>query len=217
MTNFAAARDHMIEGQIKPNQVTDLRLLDLLRQIPREHFVPASLRAVAYVDEDIEIAPGRYLMEPMVFARLVQAAVPGARDHVLDVGAGSGYSAAVLSGLAGTVVALEQDTDLAARATALMAESRRANVTVVEGSLKAGCPAHAPYDVILVNGLVEELPQALFDQLADGGRLVAVRPVGGVGKAVLYQKEAGVTGGRELFDAAVAPLPGFEAPKGFMF
>lgn len=217
MTNFAAARDHMIEGQIKPNQVTDLRLLDLLRETPREHFVPASLRAVAYVDEDIEIAPGRYLMEPMIFARLVQAAVPGARDNVLDVGTGSGYSAAVLSGLAGTVVALEQDADLAARATALMAESRRANVTVVQGPLNAGCAAHAPYDVIFVNGLVEEMPQALLDQLADSGRLVAVRLAGGVGKAVLYQKDGGVIGHRELFDAAVAPLPGFETPRGFIF
>lgn len=217
MTNFAVARDHMIEGQIKPNQVTDPRLLDALRGTPREIFVPAALRGVAYVDEDIEVAPGRYLMEPMIFARLLQAAAVGPRDHVLDVASGSGYSAAVLASLAGTVVALEEDADLAARATALLAESSRANVQVVKGPLTAGCAAHAPYTVIVVNGLVEEVPQALLDQLADGGRLVAVLLVRGVGKAVLFQKDRGVIGHREMFDAAVAPLPGFRKPKGFVF
>ncbi|MDA5193284.1 protein-L-isoaspartate O-methyltransferase family protein [Govanella unica] len=217
MTNYAIARDHMIEGQIKPNQVSDPHVLEAFRHTAREVYVPAALRGVAYVDESIEIAPGRYLMEPRVFARLLQAALPGAGDVVLDVGSGSGYSAAVLAALAGSVVALEEDGDLAARATALLAESGLANAEVVKGALVDGCAGHGPYQVIVLNGQVDEVPQALLDQLADGGRLVGVERLGGVGKAVLYQKDQGIVGRRELFDASVAPLPGFAKPKSFTF
>lgn len=217
MTNFAAARDSMIEGQIKPNQVNDPRIIAALRETAREMFVPASLRGVAYVDEDVEIAPGRYLIEPRVFARMLQTAQVGPQDTVLDVGSGSGYSAAVLSALAGSVVALEENAELAAQATALLAESGRANVAVVQGDLAAGVAGHAPYNVIVVNGLVEEVSQPLIDQLADEGRLVAIEVVRGVGKAVLYQKHQGVVGRRDLFDATVAMLPGFAKPKGFVF
>ncbi len=211
------ARTHMIEGQIKPNNVTDPRLVEALGAIPRELFVPAALSAVAYVDEDLEIAPGRYLMEPMIFARLLNAAQPQPSDVVLDIGAGTGYASAVLSQLAGAVVALESDAGLADRANALLAEVRCDNAVVAHGPLAAGWASQAPYDVILINGMIEQVPAAIFDQLAEGGRLVTVLFADGAGKAVLYRKDGGVIGRRDIFDAAIGPLPGFEQPQGFVF
>jgi protein-L-isoaspartate(D-aspartate) O-methyltransferase len=217
MSNFAAARQHMIEGQIKPNQITLPALIVALGEIPRELFVPRALQGVAYVDEDIAVAPGRYLMEPMVFARLVQALALTPADLALDVGCATGYSTAVLSRLCGAVVGLEEDEALAEKANQLLAELQCDNASVARGALVAGCPSQGPYDAILLNGAVEYVPTALADQLKEGGRLAAVVREEGVGKAVLYVKADGVLGRRELFDAAVPPLPGFLAPKKFVF
>lgn len=217
MSDFAVARDLMIEGQVKPNRATDPRLLAALRAIPREAFVPASLKAVAYVDEDIKIAPGRHLMEPRVLSRLIQALEVGADDLALDIGGGSGYSAAVLSKLAGAVVAVEEDAALAAQAEKLLAGQGCDNAVVVCGPLAQGCPSQGPYDAIFINGAVEEAPEALLQQLKEGGRLAAVVMANGVGKAMLYLKSHGVVGRRELFDASVPPLPGFALPKKFVF
>lgn len=217
MMNFEIARDHMIEGQIKPNQVVDPRLIEALRAVPRELFVPAALRGVAYIDEDIEVAPGRYLVEPLVLARMIQAAQPSPRDIVLDIACATGYSSAVLAQLAGAVVAVEEDESLAARATGLLADLRYDSVVVVTNDLTKGWPAQAPYDVIVINGMVEEVPQDLLDQLNENGRLVTVQSIDGVGKAMLYVKAGGAVGHRELFDAATPLLSSFAKPRSFTF
>ncbi|HEY8351243.1 MAG TPA: protein-L-isoaspartate O-methyltransferase [Sphingomonadales bacterium] len=207
----------MIDGQLKPNQVNDPRILDAFRVVPRELFVPSSLKGVAYVDEDIEVAPGRYLLEPLVLARMIQAANPTARDVALDIACGTGYSAALLAQLAGAVVAVEEDQELVDRATGTLLDLRYDSVVVVKSLLTQGWAEQAPYDVIVINGMVEDVPQALLDQLNENGRLVAVENMRGVGKAMLYIKEGGIIGRRELFDAASPLLPGFVKPRGFVF
>jgi len=217
MENFAAAREHMIDGQLKPNQVTAPRVLDAIRAVPRESFVPKALRGVAYVDEDIEVAPGRFLLEPMVFSRLLQEARISDSDVVLDIGCATGYSSAVLAELAAAVTAIEEVPELADEAEARLAELECGNVAVVRSAFAEGSGDHAPFDVIFINGAVEEIGQALFDQLAEGGRLVCVYDVRGVGKASIFIKEGGVVGRRELFDANVPYLPGFAKKPSFVF
>ena len=217
MDEFSATRQHMVEGQIRPNRVTDARLVAAMAEVPRERFVPRNLRGVAYVDEDIEIAPGRYLMEPRVFARLVQAARIQDSDIVLDVGCGRGYSTAVLARLAATVVALESDEALAAKAGETLAELEVDNAVVVTGELTAGYPGQGPYDVIFLSGAADQVPEPLTDQLAEGGRLVAVIGGGGVGRATLIARHDELLARRALFDAAVSPLPGFHEAPGFVF
>ena len=207
----------MVNGQIRTNKVTDQRVAAALLAVPRELFVPKALRSVAYVDEDIAIGGGRYLMEPMVFARLLQAAEIEPRHVVLDVGCGTGYSTAVLARLAGSVVAIESDEELAARARELVAELAMDNAAVVISRLSDGYAEQAPYDVILLNGAVEVVPDVLTGQLAEGGRMVLVKRERGVGKAWLYRRDQGVVSGRELFDAQVMPLPGFAKPAAFVF
>lgn len=214
--DYAVARQHMVDSQIRTNKVTDERLIDAIRALPRERFVPERLRARSYLDDDVEIAPGRFLMEPMVTARLVQAADVKPTDMALVVGAATGYAAALLARLANTVVALESDAGLAQRAGAAYAELAIDNAAVVEGALAAGCAKHAPYDVIYLDGAVEHLPQALIDQLGEGGRMVGVLVERGVGRAMLWTKSGGSVSSRVLFDANVAPLPGFQAPPRFV-
>jgi protein-L-isoaspartate(D-aspartate) O-methyltransferase len=217
MTDFAAARHNMIEGQIRTNRVTDPALLDALANLPREQFVPAARRSVAYVDEDIRLTDDRYMMEPMVLARLLQAAEPATTDVVLDVGCATGYATAVLAHLAATAIGLESDAGLAKQAGELLARLAIDNAIVVEGPLADGFAKHGPYDVILVGGTVAEFPAALLDQLAEGGRLVGVRRRSGPGEAVLMLKRHGVVAGRVLFEAAVPYLPGFAPKPSFVF
>ena len=223
MADFATMRTHMVESQILTNKVTDPRLVEALLALPRERFVPAARQGVAYVDEDLAIAPGRYLMEPAVFARLVQAVAPGETDTVLDIGCGSGYSAAVLAHLAGTVIALESDDELRAIATETLPVLGADNVVVVDGELAEGYPDQAPYDVIVIEGGCARVPRAILDQLGEGGRLAAVvagqRPGGRshLGQARLFERIGGVVSSRVLFDAALPMLPGFEARQGFVF
>lgn len=217
MADFAALRRLMLDSQIKPNKVTDLRVQDALLAVPREIFVPESLKPVAYVDEDLNLGAGRYLIEPRVFARMLQEAGIAADDKVLDIAAGSGYTAAVLGHLAGSVVALESAADLAAKAKEAVAALGLANVTVVTGDLTKGHAAAGPYDVILIEASVPEVPAGLFEQLAEGGRLVAVLRNGPIGVATLYSKTGGIVGSRPLFDAATPILPGFERPAAFVF
>jgi len=220
--DFAAQRIKMVDGQIRTTDVTSAELLAAMLAVPRENFVPARRRELAYIDEDILIGgaggPGsRYLMEPSPFAKLVQLAEIRDGDAVLDVGAGTGYSAAVLSRLAGSVTALESDPSLAAAARAALAALGCANVTVVEGQLRDGFAAGAPYDVILVGGGIEELPESLTVQLKEGGRLVAVEGFGNAGIARVHVKWNGIVSGRRAFNAAVKPLPGFERAPEFEF
>lgn len=214
--DYAVARQHMVDSQIRTNKVTDERLIDAIRAMPRERFVPDSLRARSYVDDDVELAPGRFLMEPMVTARLIQAAEVLPANIALVVGAASGYAAALLAKLADTVVALEADAALAQRASSVFADLGIDNAAVVEGPLAAGCAKHAPYDVIFLDGAVEQVPQSLIDQLGEGGRMVGVVSDGGVGRAMLWIKSGGALSRRILFDANVTPLPGFKAPARFV-
>lgn len=218
MTDYAAFRRNMVENQIRTNKVTDPTLLTVLTEIPRERFVPERLRPIAYVDEDIEIGNGRYLMEPMVLARMLQTAQVGPRDMVLDIGCATGYSTAVLARIANTVVAVESDPELAAMATATLGELGIDNAAVVEGPLEEGYPKQAPYDVIFLGGTVSRVPPAIAEQLGEDGRLVAVVSDGaGVGRATLMLRTAGILSTRPVFDAATPGLPGFAAEPGFVF
>ena len=217
MIDFSAARRHMIDCQLRPSRVTSAPLLDAMAALPREQFVPAAVRGIAYVDEDLPIGGGRFLIEPLVLARLIQAAAPAPGDTVLDVAAATGYSSAVLSRLAGSVVALEDDKALADQAAAALSKLAIDNVQVVVGPLGEGHLKRAPYAVILVNGAVEHVPDALIAQLAEGGRLAAVVGTGPVGRATLLTKRRGQASPRILFDAGVSPLKGFTKEPGFVF
>jgi protein-L-isoaspartate(D-aspartate) O-methyltransferase len=217
MADFAVARQNMVLSQLEPNQVTDPSVTEAMASVPREAFVPSHLAGVAYVDEDLEIAPGRYVIEPVVLARMLQAADIKPGDLVLDIGCGTGYSTAVLARLAATVVALENESDLAARATETLARLAVDNAAVVTGPLALGMAAQGPYDVIVLQGAIPDLPAALGEQLADDGRLVAVTGSGGIGKATLFGRHEGVISGAILFDAGIPPLPGFEQPDEFIF
>lgn len=221
--DFQGLRVKMVDGQVRTTDVTDAAILAAMLTVPREDFVPQERRALAYIDEDIEVAPAgegrdaRYLMEASPFARLVQLADLRDGDRVLDVGCASGYSSAVLAAIAGEVVALESDPTLAAQARETLASQGLGNVTVVEGPLAGGHAARAPYQVILVNGAVDEVPAALLDQLGDGGRLVAVVGTGNAGRAILHVKENGLVSVRHAFNAAVRPLAEFRRTPAFEF
>lgn len=223
MTDFKTARENMVDSQLHTADVTDSRILAVMGTVHREQFVPSALRPIAYMDDDIRIRdadksnPARYLMEPMAFARLVQLAAVRKSDLVLDVGCGMGYSTAVLAGLADSVVALESDETLAQAATQRLSEQGVDNAAVVIGPLADGYPKQCPYNVIVLNGAVPEVPERLLDQLADGGRLVAILDRGPVGKAHIYVRHGSVASGKLAFDASVKPLPGFERETAFTF
>lgn len=215
--DFSVARRNMVDNQLRPNKITSLPLIQALLDIPRERFVPDAARGVAYVDDDVPLGGGRWLLEPMLFARLAQAAEIKPSDVVLDVGAVSGYGAAVLSKLAATVVALEEDAALAKALAANIDALAIDNVAAIEGRLAAGCAKQAPFDVILLEGAAHEIPAALADQLAEGGRLVGVIDKGGAGQAILMTRRHGVLSRRVLFDAATPLLPGFAPQPTFVF
>lgn len=218
MTDFAAARHNMVEGQIRTNKVTDPALIDALSSLPREQFVPAERRSVAYMDEDLRIGGDRHLLEPMILARLLQEAEPTKTDVALDIGCATGYATAVLARLTATAIGLESDPALARQAGETLSRLAVDNGIVVEGPLADGYPKHGPYDVILIDGAVGDVPRAILDQLAEGGRLVTIRRRGpAMGEAVLYLKRHGAVAARPLFDAAAAYLPGFAPRAGFVF
>jgi protein-L-isoaspartate(D-aspartate) O-methyltransferase len=218
MVDYAAARLNMVDSQLRTNKVTDAALLDSFEAVPREAFVPERLRGIAYIDEDIALGNGRFVMEPMILSRLLQAARPEADDIALDIGCATGYATAILSRLVATVVALEADAGLAAQANRTLSELEIDNVVVVEGALIEGYPKQAPYNVIVLGGAVARIPVAISDQLAEGGRLVTVvKDTTGMGRATLMQRNGGVVSSRVLFDAAVPMLPGFELEPGFVF
>ena len=218
MTKFEAARAHMIESQLRPNKVMDGRVLRAFAEIRRELFVPQHLRVVAYIDEDLPLGRGRYLTEPMVAARLLQAATIERTDTVLIVGTGMGYEAALAAMLARSVVAVEEDPELARRARAALVEHSIASVSVVEAPLPQGYRPRARYDVILFCGGVAEVPSEIDSQLAEGGRLLAVvKSANGLGRATLRTRTGGVVARRVLFDAATPLLPGFLPKPAFVF
>jgi len=219
MADFNAARQNMVASQIRTNKVTDPKLLSALAETPREGFLPSRLREIAYVDEDLAIGGGRYLMEPMVLARMIQALDLDADDVVLDIGCAFGYSSAVLARLATAVVAVECDASLAREATIKFAEIGVDNVVVVEEEeLSNGHKEQAPYQAIFLNGAVPEVPEELIGQLAEGGRLCAVIDSGtGAGQAIRTVRHGTTVATRVLFDANVPPLPGFDRETGFVF
>lgn len=207
----------MVDSQLRPNKVTDQRVLAAFARIRRELFVPNRLGAVAYIDEDLPLGNGRYLMEPMVAARLIQAAAVARSDAVLVVAAGAGYEAAVLSLLAKKVIALEEDPELARRGRAALVDHAIATVEAVEGRASLGWRARAPYDVVLFAGAIAAIPGEIVAQLSDGGRLAAVERTGTVGHAILARRAGMALARRIIFDAATPLLPGFAPAPSFIF
>jgi protein-L-isoaspartate(D-aspartate) O-methyltransferase len=221
MPDFAALRHAMVDGQVRISDVTDLRVLEAMLDLPRERFVPRDKLDLAYLDLDIPVSgagrPIRRLLKPMVLAKLIQAAEIGENDHVLDIGCATGYSAALLGRLASSVVALEEDGELAQAAKTALSAVRATNVTIVTGPLKSGWPAARPYDVIMLEGATEVVPLGLHPQLREGGRLVCVLGRGPAGKAMLYRSLEGELSGRPIFDAAAPLVPGFAQSPEFVF
>jgi protein-L-isoaspartate(D-aspartate) O-methyltransferase len=221
--DFVKARNCMVDGQVRTGDVTDLRILAAMLDLPRERFVPADHAELAYADLDLPLrgepasASARCLIRARNLAKLIQATDVAAEDRVLDVAAATGYGAAVLAHMAHEVVALEEDPALAAFARKGLAACDIHNVSVVTGPLTAGWPATAPYDVILIEGASEIAPRMLFPQLCHGGRLACIEGRGLAGKAMLYRSFGGVVSGRPIFDAAAPLLPGFVQPPAFVF
>jgi protein-L-isoaspartate(D-aspartate) O-methyltransferase len=216
--DYAAARQHMIDSQIRTNKVTDPSVIEALAAVPREAFVAEAQKKLAYIDRPVAIGAGRRMTEPMVLARLLQTAQLKHGETALVVGAGTGYSAAVLGRLVKKVVALESAADLAERSRAILGQLGIGNVAVVTGDLGAGWAGDGPYDFILVDGAAEFVPEALTAQLADRGRLaVVIKDHGVVGRGTLFTRADGVISQRAIFDADAEVLPGFTRPQRFVF
>ncbi len=217
MFDATGARRFMVDGQIRTADVTDAGLLEAMLTVPRERFLAPALAQLAYLDGDVPIGHGRALMRPMVLAKLIQAAHLGAADRVLDVGCGTGYSAAILGCLAGRVTALEEQAELARQANDALAAVGAEKVEVVVGPLTAGWTAGAPYDVILLNGAAEIVPETLGRQLKPDGRLLCVHGRAPATKGTVFHVIEGRLVGRPIFDGAAPLLPGFAAPPVFVF
>jgi protein-L-isoaspartate(D-aspartate) O-methyltransferase len=217
--DYAQARRGMVDGQVRPHDVTDPRILTALLAVPRERFLDPLHRPLAYLDTEVPVSAQsrRALLKPMVFGKLLQAAEIKETDRVLDVGCATGYSAAVLARLAGNVVALEEDAALARTATSNLAAVGAANLSIVSGPLTAGWPQGGPYDVILLEGRSEVAPEALLEQLNDNGRLLAVIGGAPMAKATIYRKVGPSVTAQLLFDAGAPLLPGFVKPPEFVF
>jgi len=217
MTDYSRMRSSMVEGQVRTSDVTMTGLVEAMREIPRELFLPKAKRAQAYADAYVEIAEGRWLLRPRDFSKLLQALEPARGDIALDLACGRGYGCAVLARMVETVVGLETDEAMVEKATAALAQIGADNAVVIGGDLKNGAPDQGPFDLVFVHGAVIEPPKSWFDQLADGGRLGVFEVGDGAGRAVLYRRDGGVIGRRELFDAQAPILPGFEPEPAFVF
>ena len=212
MEDLAGARRAMIDSQLRPEGVVDSAVVEAIAALPRENFVPAAARAFAYGDRPVPLGNGRALAPPAVTGRLLSELEPRRGERALVVGAGSGYTAAILASLGLKVIALESDADLASLAKAASPE-----IEVIEGKLAAGHPGGAPYDIILIDGAVEQIPEAIFAQLGEVGRVGAVISDRGVTRLAVGRNIDGRVGLRTIADADVAPLPGFERPRAFTF
>jgi protein-L-isoaspartate(D-aspartate) O-methyltransferase len=223
MADFAALRAAMVDSQIRTVEVNEPRVLDAFRQVPRERFVPSRQRGLAYADEHLLLKPGeagapaRYLVAPAVLARLIQAAEIAPTAIVLDLGAATGYGAAVLSRLANSVVALEPDAELAEVATENLVALDVGNVAVLNRALPAGFAEEGPYDAIVVEGAADEVPAELLAQLKEGGRLVAMVGRGQAAAGTVYLRSGGEVSARSIFNAGAETLPGFVRSAGFVF
>lgn len=221
MADYTDARLNMVDSQLRTSGVTDPRVLDVTQEVPREIFVPAALRPVAYLDGDLRVTGAgetpRYVMRPYSFGKLLELAVIREGDVVLDIGTATGYSAAVLAKLAETVVAVESDEDLAGKATANLDTLGITNAAVITGALEAGYAKGGPYDVIVLEGAAEHLPADLLDQLKENGRLVTIFHEDGRSRGRIYTKKRGTVTFRDAFDGSAELLPGFELSEGFVF
>jgi protein-L-isoaspartate(D-aspartate) O-methyltransferase len=221
MSDFSTARQKMVDGQVRPSDVTDLRIIDAMLAVPREAFVPASQRALAYLDLDLDVSEAggakRFLIKPVVIAKMLQAAEISEADNVLVVGCASGYTAAVVAKLAARVTATESDSSLAAKASDVLAKLGFGNVTVRTAAAAEGDEANAPYDVIVLAGATGIVPDRLYRQLRDGGRLVGVFAMSKPPRAMIVTHSHADFGDRALFDAVVPVLPGLERPPAFVF
>ncbi len=220
MSGFATARQKMVDGQVRPNDVTDIRILDALLAVPREAFVPPNQSALAYLDVDLDISEGgarRVLIKPQVLAKMLQAAEIAETDKVLVAGSATGYAAAVVAQLAGRVVATESDPAQVAKANGVLAQLGLANVTFKAAAAADGDPADAPFDVIVLDGATEVAPERLYGQLKSGGRLVGVFAIGKPPRAMIVTHSHDDYGTRALFDASVPVLPGLERVPAFVF
>ena len=223
MQDFALARRMMVDGQVRTFDVHALPVLAALDAVPRERFVPQGRENLAYIDQDLPVSDGiagaerRFMLKPMFLGRLLQALDVTRGEKALDVAGGLGYSAALLTHLGATVTALESSEALATAARERLAALGIAGMTTVAGPLEKGWPDGAPYDVILVNGLLEVRPQRLLDQLADGGRLGCIERRGKAGRAVIYLRTGNVVGSRSICDAGALVLSAFKAEPGFVF
>lgn len=216
--DYFAARHTMVQNQIRTNRVTDPKIIAAMSELPRERFAPDWARGIAYVDEDIPLNGGRYLIEPLTSALLLQAAEINADDVVLDVGCGTGYISAISARIASAVVALESDAELAARAGATLADLGIETATIVVGPLREGWPAQAPYDVIVFGGAVSAIPAKIVEQLAQGGRMVVVITEDkGLGCGTLLLRQGGTVSRRAIFEAAIPVLPEFALEPTFRF
>jgi len=221
MSGFATARQNMVDCQVRPSDVTDIRILDAMLAVPREAFVPEPRQALAYLDLDLDVseadADKRYLIKPAVLAKMLQAADIKSSDRVLVVGCATGYAAAIVARLAAEVTATESDPALAAKAQAILAANGCGNVAVRVAAPADGDSANAPYDVIVLNGATEIVPERLYRQMRDGGRLVGVFATSRPARATLVTSSHGDFGHRALFDAAAPLLPGMKPVPAFVF
>jgi protein-L-isoaspartate(D-aspartate) O-methyltransferase len=223
MLDFAQARRHMVENQLRTFDVNDLRVLAAFESVPRELFVPAGREGLAYIDQDLPVSDGlavlerRSMLAPMVLARMIQALNLDRGDKVLDVACGLGYSSAIMARLGASVVALESSPVLVEAARERLAAVGAEGVVLAQGLLEEGCREAAPFDAILVNGSINSRPDVLLGQLAEGGRLVAIRGRGRAGSAVLFVRAGEAFGSRSLFDAVAPVLDAFREEPGFVF
>lgn len=221
MADVALQRKNMVESQVRPSDVTDRRVIRAMLDLPREAFAPAAAKSVAYMDGEVVLShgrggsAGRSMMAPRTLARLTQLLEADAGDKAMVVGAGTGYSAALLGRMVRAVVAVEPETALSEAASAALSASGSANVAVIKNDLAVGAPAEGPYNVILLDGAVEQVPQVLIDQLAEGGRMAGIVVSGGLGKAMLWRRVGGLVDGTVMFEAQAPLLPGLQKAAAF--
>ena len=217
MTSYAERRTVMVDTQIRPADVTKFPIIEAMLAVPRELYVPAALREIAYVSENVPLGEDRVVLEPRTIAKMLDGLDLQPDDLVLDVGCGLGYSAAVMARLAQAVIALEEDPDMAREAEATLAAEGVDNVAVVEGPLAAGAPQHGPYDAIVLQGAVERLPDSFAEQLKEGGRIACLFAEGPLGVVRIGWKIDGALSWRYAFNAGAPVLPGFAAARSFVF
>ncbi|PJE32021.1 protein-L-isoaspartate(D-aspartate) O-methyltransferase [Pseudooceanicola antarcticus] len=215
MTDYAARRTMMVDAQVRPSDVTKFPIIEAMLSTPRELFVPQERQEAAYLGENVPLGGARVLLEPRTFAKMLDAVDVQPEDLVLDLGAAQGYSAAVLARMAAAVVAVEEDTELSADSQQVLSDLGADNVILHEGKLAEGAPEHGPYDVVIIEGAVEHLPEAITDQLKEGGRIVALFAEGHLGVVRVGYKIDGRVNWRFSFNAGAPVVPGFERHAAF--